>query len=74
LDYAIERLDRCPFGDNKTACAKCLVHCYKPSLRERIKAAMRYAGPRMLWKHPILAFMHQFDGLRARNSNRPREK
>lgn len=25
---------------------------------------MRYAGPRMLYRHPILALQHLFDGLR----------
>jgi hypothetical protein len=27
---------------------------------------MRYAGPRMLLSHPILAILHLIDGLRAR--------
>jgi hypothetical protein len=25
---------------------------------------MRYAGPRMLLRHPLLAILHQLDGLR----------
>jgi hypothetical protein len=62
LDYAFARLDRCPFGEEKPPCAKCSIHCYKPSLRDRIKAVMRYSGPKMLWKHPILALRHQLDG------------
>jgi hypothetical protein len=64
LDYADARLDHCSFGADKPPCAKCSVHCYKPSLRERIKAVMRYAGPRMLWKHPLLALRHWMDGRR----------
>jgi hypothetical protein len=63
LDYAVSRLDRCPFGGLKPACAKCPIHCYKPAIRERVRAAMRYAGPRMLFRHPILALWHQFDSL-----------
>jgi hypothetical protein len=58
LDYALARLDHCPNAMNKPPCAKCTVHCYKPSRREQIKAVMRYAGPRMLWEHPILAVRH----------------
>jgi len=26
---------------------------------------MRYAGPRMLWEHPLLSLQHWFDGFRA---------
>ena len=58
LDYARVRLDKCPFGEKKTACAKCAVHCYNPSMRARVKEIMRYAGPRMITKHPILALLH----------------
>lgn len=54
LDYAYFRLDKCPFKDNKKFCSKCKVHCYKPEMRQQIKNVMRYAGPRMLFKHPIL--------------------
>jgi len=25
---------------------------------------MRYAGPRMVWQHPILSLRHWFDGFR----------
>jgi len=63
-DYALVRLDRCPFGDGKPTCAKCPVHCYKPDLRAQIREVMRYAGPRMLGRHPLLALMHQLDSLR----------
>ena len=36
LDYAYARLDRCPFGENKTTCQKCPIHCYKPDMREKM--------------------------------------
>ena len=52
--YALGRLDRCPFGAEKTPCAKCSIHCYGPTMRARVKEVMQYAGPRMLWRHPIL--------------------
>lgn len=66
LEYARERLRRCPFQEGKTTCAKCPVHCYRPEMRARIRAAMRYAGPRMLYRHPILALRHLLDGLRRK--------
>lgn len=68
LAYALKRLRSCPFQEKKTTCGKCPVHCYAPSQRERIRAVMRYAGPRMLWSHPILAFFHLLDGLRKSTS------
>ena len=56
--YAEERLDKCPFGDEKPTCENCPVHCYKPEMRQRIKDVMRYAGPRMIFHHPIMAIRH----------------
>jgi Nitrous oxide-stimulated promoter len=61
-DYARRRLERCVFGDTKPTCANCAVHCYKANMRERVRVAMRWAGPRMLWRHPVLAIRHMIDG------------
>jgi hypothetical protein len=63
-NYAVERLDRCPFQENKPTCANCAVHCYKPEMRQRVRQVMRYAGPRMLLRHPVLAVRHMLDGKR----------
>lgn len=57
-DYAVQRVTRCPFMETKTFCSNCKVHCYKPVYREKIKEVMRYAGPRMLFVHPIMAIKH----------------
>jgi hypothetical protein len=57
-DYAQLRLTRCPFGPDKPTCAHCRVHCYRPEMRERVRDVMRFAGPRMLSRHPWLAVMH----------------
>jgi predicted amidophosphoribosyltransferase len=64
LDYARLRLARCPFQEQKTTCANCPVHCYKPAMRERVRVVMRYAGPRMLFRHPGLTLYHFLDGRR----------
>jgi hypothetical protein len=58
LDYAHTRLERCQFGEDKPTCAKCPVHCYGRHQREQIRDVMRYAGPRMLWHHPLLSLRH----------------
>jgi hypothetical protein len=41
-------------------------------MREQVRAVMRYAGPRMLWRHPILALEHLWDGLFRGHGVRPR--
>ncbi|WP_423840534.1 nitrous oxide-stimulated promoter family protein [Vibrio mytili] len=56
--YAQMRLDRCPYGEEKPTCNKCPIHCYKPEQKEQMRFVMRYSGPRMLLKHPILAVRH----------------
>ncbi|PMH41379.1 nitrous oxide-stimulated promoter [Vibrio sp. 10N.286.49.B3] len=58
LDYAEVRLDRCPYGQSKPTCNRCPIHCYKPEPKEQMRLVMRYSGPRMLLKHPILAIRH----------------
>lgn len=56
--YARQHSDKCPFMETKTFCSNCQVHCYKPEMREKIRSVMRYAGPRMVFHHPIAAFRH----------------
>ncbi|MCR3921965.1 MAG: nitrous oxide-stimulated promoter family protein [Firmicutes bacterium] len=60
LEYSIERINKCPFGEQKPVCAKCTVHCYQANKRDEIKQVMRYAGPRMLAKSPILTLRYLY--------------
>lgn len=69
-DYALFRLEKCPFKVNKTFCSFCKIHCYKPEMRERIKAVMKYSGPRMLWTHPVFAFSHVSQMIKYKKSLR----
>lgn len=77
LEYATRRLERCVFGDAKPACTNCLVHCYNAEMRERVRVVMRWAGPRMSLRHPILAALHLLDKRRpapmlpAKTAQRP---
>ena len=57
-EYARLRSDKCPFMETKTFCANCKVHCYKPAMRDKIRAVMRFSGPRMLFYHPVAAVRH----------------
>ena len=56
--YARQRSDKCPFMEVKTFCSNCKVHCYRPDMREKIRAVMRFSGPRMIFRHPVLAVSH----------------
>ena len=62
-EYALLRLDRCKFGENKGNCGDCTIHCYKKDKREEIQRVMRYSGPRMIFYHPVMAFEHLWNKL-----------
>jgi predicted amidophosphoribosyltransferase len=71
LAYVDKRLEKCPYGPEKPTCARCPIHCYKPEPREHARTIMRYAGPRMVWRHPWLSLMHFVD--KARRVEHPME-
>lgn len=58
MNYARQRSMQCPFMESKTFCSTCTVHCYKPSMREKIREVMRTCGPWMMLYHPILSIKH----------------
>lgn len=64
LEYACERLDRCPYADAKPSCRRCVIHCYSPRNREQMRAVMAYMGPRMIFRHPAMALSHIFWSMR----------
>ena len=67
-EYSLLRLSKCTFQEGKTTCGNCRVHCYKPEKREAIKGVMRYAGPKMVYKHPLMAVYHVIDSRRKQPS------
>ncbi len=71
LAYAMQRIDKCPFQSDKPTCAKCPIHCYKPAMREQVRQVMRYAGPRMLIHHPMLAAVHMWDEITHPQKSKP---
>lgn len=56
--YAQARSEHCPFRESEMFCSECPVHCYSLEMREQIHAVMRFAGPRMIWVHPVAAVRH----------------
>jgi hypothetical protein len=69
LEYSKIKIDSCPMGEAKTFCSDCKVHCYGKDMRITVKKVMRYAGPRMLIRHPILAIKHMILTLKSKNKN-----
>ncbi|MDY5007803.1 nitrous oxide-stimulated promoter family protein [Candidatus Allofournierella merdipullorum] len=66
LEYSCRRSDCCPFMETKTFCSNCKVHCYRPEMRQKIREVMRFAGPRMLFVHPVAAVRHLIESRREK--------
>lgn len=60
LEYAHKRLTLCKFGDKKTTCSKCPIHCYKKDMKIKVKEVMRFSGPRLIIYNPIELIRHMF--------------
>ncbi|MBO7285679.1 MAG: nitrous oxide-stimulated promoter family protein [Alistipes sp.] len=58
LSYAERRLTHCKFGEQKPACKRCPIHCYRSDMRAKIREVMRWAGPRMIIYDPVAAIKH----------------
>jgi hypothetical protein len=58
IDYAFLKLDKCIYGDKKPSCKNCSSHCYNQKMRDKIKAVMRYSGPRLIYYYPILSIKY----------------
>ena len=63
LDYAVNRLEKCPKGDKKTSCGRCDTPCYCEPYKSQIRLVMKYAGPRMAVRHPIKTIKYVIDHL-----------
>lgn len=60
LNYANTRLNNCKFGEEKTTCGKCPIHCYKKDMRNKVKEVMKFSGPRLILYNPIEVIRHLF--------------
>ena len=58
LEYAHKRLTYCKFGDEKSSCSKCPIHCYKKDMKARIKEVMKFSGPRLMIYKPFEFVRH----------------
>jgi len=69
LGYVRARCERCPHRPDKPFCSNCKTHCYRPAMREKIRAVMRFSGPRMLTRHPVWAIRHMLETMRERKKS-----
>jgi hypothetical protein len=69
VQYVIERVNLCPYGDEKPVCGKCQTHCYDPAMRQDVRKVMMFAGPRMIMHHPMLAIRHCIDAIKTPKSS-----
>ena len=58
LEYANKRLSFCKFGENKSTCSRCPIHCYKKDMKVKVKEVMRFSGPRLIIYNPIELIRH----------------
>jgi hypothetical protein len=59
-EYAATCVALCPYGASKPVCGRCPANCFRNGMLEKMTEVMRYAGPRMLYKHPVLTARHIF--------------
>ena len=60
LEYAHKRLSYCKFGNEKTSCKRCPIHCYKKDMKIKIKQVMRFSGCRLIIYRPYEFIRHIF--------------
>jgi hypothetical protein len=72
--YSHARLDACPYGADKPTCKECPIHCYRPAEREAMRDVMRFAGPRMMLRHPWLSIVHLWKERFHKTPRHPKKK
>ena len=58
LEYAYDRLDRCPYGSRKPTCFRCTSSCFRADMRKRKEDVVRTTLAKMVFLHPVLLFKH----------------
>ncbi|MDO5118314.1 MAG: nitrous oxide-stimulated promoter family protein [Eggerthellaceae bacterium] len=53
VEATLQRTVVCPYG-HEGNCQDCSIHCQRGEAQERIRQMMRYAAPRMTFRHPLM--------------------
>lgn len=59
LDYVEKRVNNCPRIGEQTLCSECSTHCFAPNRRQKMQEIMRYSGPKMMLRSPVMALRHK---------------
>lgn len=73
-EYALFRLEKCPFKKKKGFCSFCKIHCYIPEYKAKIKDVMKYSGLRMLFSHPIFSISHVVQMIKYKKKMKKEQK
>lgn len=68
-DYSKKRSENCTNMEEKTFCSACDTPCYSPEMRVKIKEVMRFSGPRMIFRHPLLSVKHLLSKRKGKKKN-----
>lgn len=55
IERTLERAVACPRG-HEGNCQDCDIRCQRGEAQQRIREIMRYAAPRMAFRHPLMTF------------------
>jgi hypothetical protein len=70
VKMAEKHVSGCPHMAYKTFCHSCPKPCYPKAHLEKIRPMMRYSGPRLMLRHPVIAFKY-FHGVMKAKYNKP---
>ena len=62
--YAKNRLENCRYQENKPVCGRCGLTCYNSQNKDLAETVFNYAGPRMMFQHPLMGLQHFLDAFR----------
>lgn len=65
---AFRHIERCPHSFYKTFCHQCPTTCYKASDLEQIEPIMKYAGRKIMMKHPLIGLRFVINLLMAKKT------
>jgi hypothetical protein len=65
--YAKSRLENCRYQEKKPVCGRCGLTCYNMQNKEYAETIFNYAGPRMMFEHPLLGLQHFLDAFKNNN-------
>lgn len=69
IEGTLQRAEACPHG-HEGNCQDCDTHCQRGEAQQSIKRIMRYAAPRMAFRHPLMTATYLRKKLRGKREPR----